>query len=415
MAYNMVLFYSPDIYGWSKMPNQVQALCRRTVFYNIRDDFVLYVDGVPMHTTNARLDVTGLLGWTLEHKHLFQTDFKMLVALKDPHHGIHLPVLSFTYRGGKWTLLSHTQMREALIPDRPPVDPNVAHFVTEMGKLTVGKSGFYTQRRRNSRYAVYDQATRLSNDSYIVVSEIHPGITAARPDVAALLRAKLTGQTLPAAMRNMLISTCNAEYDIVRTDREIAVLPLNVLTDADLESLHISTPNRKQNKKGKEKTKEKAQATSSKKGSQKTVFVTPPKVPVVRMTLGEALDMLAVDGRTADYHDICPERTSRTIAGSYRPVLQCTKTMRTAECRARRDRALACAILRQRKQIDVADYDMAHQVPISLAYALASGCARQVAGSASASDRNRRLDDWLPLKTAVVLPQHQQFLPKSSR
>lgn len=409
----MVLFYDPDIYGWSTMSNEVQALCRTTVFYNIRKNLVLYVDGVPMHTTNESLDVTGLLAWTLKHQHLFQTDFKMLVAMKNQEYGIHLPMLSFTFRAGKWTMLSHSQMREALIPDKPPRDPFVAHFVTQMGKLTIGKSGVVPQRRSNSTHTVFTKATRLSNDSYLVVSDIHPGIHVHRPDVAAILRAKLTGQALPVAMQNMLISTCNAEYEIVRTDMEISVLPLNVLTEADL-----ACNNRNKHKKEKAQATRKqnrARATSSRKASPKTVFVTPSKARVVRMTLGEALDMLAVDGRSADYHNICPKRTSRTIAGSYRPVLQCTKTMRTAECRARRDKALACAILRQRKQTDVADYDMAHRVPISLAYALASGCARQVANSASASDRNRRLDDWLPLKTGVVLPQHQQFLPKSSR
>lgn len=410
----MVLFYDPEIYGWSKMSKALQALCRKTVFHNIRDDYVLYVNGVPMHTTNTQLDVTELMGWTLQHQPHFGNDFKMLVAIKDPHHGIHLPVLSFTFRGGKWTLLSHTQMREAFIPDRPPRDPSLAQFVTQMGRLTVGKTGYLKQQRRNSRYATYDQAIRLSSDSYVVVTEIHPGISAARPDVAALLRTKLTGQALPLAMLVMLNSTCAAEYDVVRSDREIAMLPVDALTDEDMVSLHISTSDREQKKKKDKKKKGKAQATSSRK-PQKTVFVNPPKSSVVRMTLGEALDMLAVDGRTADYHNVCPKRTSRTIAGSYRPELQCTKTMRTAECRHRRDKALACAILRQRKQIDVADYDMAHQVPISLAYALASGCARQVASSASATNQNRRFDNWLPLKTAVVLPQHQQFLPKSSR
>ena len=408
-----MLFYSPSIYGWSQMSSEMQALCRETVFHNVRKHQVLFIDGIPMHTTDVELDVTSVLAWILQHRHIFPADFKMLLALKSNEYGIHRPEVSFTHRRGKWTMLSHAQMREALIPDQPPRNPHMAAYIEQLDGLGVGKPG-YVRHQQKGQHLLYDRVTRLSTDSYVVFSDIHPGIIAQRPDVAALLRAKLTGRALPAAMQKMLHETCAAEYDVVRTDNEIAALPVDVFTDAELEALNISTPNTQQTKKKKKKNERPAQVTSIRKGSQKTVFVKPHKTPVVRMTLGQALGMLAVDGE-ADYHNICPQRTSRTLAGSYRPVLQCTKSMRTAGCRERRDRALACAILRQRKQLDVSDYNMAHQVPISLAYALASGCARQVASSASASDQNRRLDDWLPLKTAVVLPQHQQFLPKSLR
>lgn len=123
------------------------------------------------------------------------------------------------------------------------------------------------------------------------------------------------------------------------------------------------------------------------------------RVPaVVKMRAQEMLDYLGY-GNVTDYHQVCPGRTKPTVRESYLNFVN-----RTPSARDRRDRAIACALLRQRKQHAFFKdaHTERHDHPISLAYAIATAASKDVVRRGQPTNRNWTIADWLMLKGGLI-------------
>lgn len=144
------------------------------------------------------------------------------------------------------------------------------------------------------------------------------------------------------------------------------------------------------------KEKESKNTRSSSNGDEPlpTRFARPPN-----LLPSEVLKMIDMHEKN-DYHDVCPEDVAEYV---HLMKWQPGDTMQ--ELRAKRDRALGCAVLRQRKKqehVRRGTHTAGHDHPISRAYALATGTSSQIVVTPGASASNILLDRWLPTRQSLI-------------
>lgn len=146
--------------------------------------------------------------------------------------------------------------------------------------------------------------------------------------------------------------------------------------------------------KAKRKEAENTHSSSSEDEPLPTRFARPPN-----LLPSEVLKMIDMHEKN-DYHDVCPEDVA-----DYVHLMKWQPGDNMQQLRAKRNRALGCAVLRQRKKqehVRRGTHTAGHEYPISRAYALATGASSQIVAKPGASASNILLDRWLPTRQSLI-------------
>lgn len=229
-----------------------------------------------------------------------------------------------------------------------------------------------------------------------------------RPDLEGLLDFKIFGRP----PNNKLWSVLSYMEDI--EDFYTAVVDMRD-NNSDIERLaaeigDLKVGPRQVPSKGKSKKRATgaAAASSSRRPQQPQVFVKPMAAYYQHAAEAEILRIIG-RRRFDDYHhpDICPATLQR-----YENELECTASDEPDRLRHKRNRAVACGLLRAKTMgafLKMGLHDVGHEVPISRAYALGMGCSRRLASRRDATDDDRTVDGWLQLKRGLVKPRNSGF------
>lgn len=420
--------YDPEAYGWSQLSKAQKKLVKNTVQDQVRKDHVIYYASakspayIPAYTADGigdaefvvkALQIIAVFGGARRNVRLVCAYWR---------NALGTPVFSLAFDAAG--AASFRSVALVMAQTKPVLAPWQARIVEEFSQLPLGNTWKVLKLQREGDAL---KARRLGPGVFNVQSVFKVGIAtdllAARPDVEGFLLARLTpglASSLPAGgpLEDADREALEADLDMITSDLESAALPKlgeeaapAALTDDELMTLFADEA-------GPSKPKGKARPAARQprrpqqpdtRRDTRQVFVAPAKVAVPRKRTGEMLEMIGYRGQR-DYRAVCPERGQEPIQSAYRRAYAVGPADGPEETRDRRNRALACGLLRQRVQAALAGGDEGHRKPISLAYALATAASHRLVRDQAATADNRLIDSWLALKGPLVHPEEVDLL-----
>ena len=435
------LSYNPNVYGWDSMPPNVKTVVRATVLERVRKTYVIFANHIPISTMDGPCGRLGFMKRVLALEELLKPWIQgkkvryLLVVRGVPREAVTFPSPSdpspsFLYEDHSVKaaivepLIRRTQhiyraqhMEFLVAAVDIPVNQSVIMQNDDIGVDTV-----------INRYPEhYDTWMRwaLKPNSRKFITDFKDG--GCFLDIMLLPQYTALSNTGLAEFGPVveILKCINADNDIFQTDHDLVKLPspdqlaAQLIQEEELAQqaagLTTVSKRKKKSKLPAGRGRQVSSAGPSVAGPSNRADLsnragpstTPHRVPaIVHMRAQEMLDYLGF-GTVADYHQVCPGRTKPTVRGSY---LNFANTIPSP--RNRRDRAIACALLRQRKQhayYQNADTDK-HDHPISLAYAIATAASRAVTEGGEPTNRNWTISDWLQLKGGYIKASEHNIL-----
>lgn len=401
----MPIYYDPEVYGWSQMTAIQKRIARTTVYENIRQDVLFFVNGIPVHTVSADTYVPKqFLPKALQLANTFcpHGDCSVFAAMYSSEDG-YLPYYFFDRVQGELYFSERDYIITMMVPSRPKI-AQITKTTNYLSTLKGPEVGW-----TEPRVGAYHAANVAGELKVVVeVGMKNPLVLVRRTDIENLVALKTASQRVINNMKDAQTQRMINCLEIVDIDKEISSLPLAsaapagppAMTENELiklfeENVKIAKADRK----GKGKLP-KAPAPAP-KPSKKQAFVAPEKIPVIRMRTKEALELINRH-QVSNYHSVCPEWTHSRVRPSYVSAFQCRGGQTPTEMRRRRDDAIACALLRTKVGHSFADNGVKenHKIPISLCWALATGCSKRLGHSEN--EKDLKLARWLMLKGGII-------------
>lgn len=411
--------YDPDAYGWSGFSRAQKELTRETVYDQVRKAHVIYYA-----SSKTPTPIPALTSDDLTQSEFVNRSLQIIQAFGGVRKGVRLvasyvkmpyamPLFTLTFDDDGRAHYTSQAIFSATVLNNGETERMVKHF----DRLQVGTGEQQLSvNTQGGRLAFV--AERFSHNDFKVKTLFRTrtgGVfEATRPDIESILRVKLSH------MMRHLFKDLPPDGFIPEGDIEMITLDVETARLPKLEAAPVTALSNDElikefgqasvedggRRKGKGKGKKASPTTPGlpRKQPARQAFVAPARVAVPRKRTGEMLDMLGYRG-AREYKNVCPARGDEPIRATYERAYSAQPGDGLDQIRDKRNRAIVCALLRQRVQAAFADADPGHKKPVSLAYALATAASRRVVGDQAATADNKLIDSWLGLKRALILPE----------
>lgn len=412
-----MVYYNPEVWGWSKMPPNVQELVRETVLDNVKKGLVVFANDIPVQTSEkATGDEQAQDKQFVELVVRCHRTLKSWIKKKDIWYMWYtdgkLGSFLVARKNNSWEF---AQMGMTHTTQFPEENAEMTQFRREAW-LTAARGAPHTLALRGECEETHLTRTGNGERDWKAVTtwQLSTGpFTASRADWVEFALCRVDPSTDPGTVQALLKGFENqrhAAIDTVVAYDEVHALQPPPRQDYSAELLQgTSTPKPRPTRTKKPQKPRRPQAPAewrtadSRSGSAPLQRV--PDAVIMR-----AQEMLAYIGlpHMQNYHEVCPGHLANRVRNSYVQDLAPRSNLTLQELRERRNRAIACALLRQRAQHGF-DTVGGHAHPISLAYALAQAGSRRIA-QRSPDNKNQTIADWLQLKGGHIAHSERELM-----